>query len=955
MVKINEVNYTQYAVLPIKKQKTLDESLDVGILTLKNLSLSEPFEPFSKVEIDDDTTFFIAKDNVRQTVFGKSPKYEHILSLIEETKELEKYFVDSCSITIPLEELQYDQKIIYPQTNIVKSSPNYVSGNLGVVIGYTTPKVVGEEFTTKAFNSIYTNKIGLDWPAIVPNNDEWFCKTVVSKNGVEIYNSGLQGAGGNAGLTYTITFEEGFYNITYYYYRRHYFLYIPLGINLEWSSSYNITVVKANETDIKIKKTLLDVVNKLLYRSETQRLYADSKYAVSEEAVTLLSSILAPEMTFTNCTLREALNVVGSYIHREVRLKNNIIYFDKLTSTEYANINKNHSAYTASQDIEQFCNGIESNVKNLVTDYKENEGNIVEPFIDGYKTLRTETGIVRVDESNAFIETNHRVERIIKVECGFLSDEEEVGDITKYVVGKPVYDSLSSYSETPSESKAFHIYYEQGRKHIKGLNFKLPNVISDYFSKYAITNILNHKLNKSYNDGSTPFIKLNFRITYEAIIDGRFKQFKPYLLTNKKYMIAYNQSANKVSSTLYGENLKGAVARLGNVDKVYTYTYKNGGEAPKAGQLFDKDYYINIVATEKYRTYAKVSLGLSKDFNKLNENIGIKKEQRFYEIPEDITAQSYINYDDFLIIGNSDIEENDYDKSLVHGNFLEAVKLRFKNGVAGNRIYEPKISCMRLNGIAEDLTIVLPNVVLPTINVCYGNSISYLAYFANNYGAGNYLSYNEQSDGKYLGRQQELRYSDNYGEFEYLDFGGFSYHYDESLANFDDAVIAGNAFPNITGGHGDGEQSLFSTVSDIGSSLPIIVKKGSGEQILLNYGIHCITNNRNIVVGSGLPRKLMALNYAETDFVDIYVMNREIGKFEKEILDLPSSDKRISYSMSSDSTNKQLNFGSIILNASGKSIVLVDRETKELIFAINEEVSNGQTYQLPSLCFRHKI
>ena len=52
--------------------------------------------------------------------------------------------------------------------------------------------------------------------------------------------------------------------------------------------------------------------------------------------------------------------------------------------------------------------------------------------------------------------------------------------------------------------------------------------------------------------------------------------------------------------------------------------------------------------------------------------------------------------------------------------------------------------------------------------------------------------------------------------------------------------------------------------------------------------------------------------------------------------------------MTADSTNKQLNFGEITLNASGKSIVLVDRQSKELIFAINEEVTNGQSYQLPS-------
>lgn len=82
-------------------------------------------------------------------------------------------------------------------------------------------------------------------------------------------------------------------------------------------------------------------------------------------------------------------------------------------------------------------------------------------------------------------------------------------------------------------------------------------------------------------------------------------------------------------------------------------------------------------------------------------------------------------------------------------------------------------------------------------------------------------------------------------------------------------------------------------------------------------------------------------------------MNREIGKFEKEILDIPSNS--ISYTMATDIANKKIDFSVITLNASGKSIVLVDRVSKELIFAINEEVYNGQIYQLPPLCFRHEI
>ena len=99
----------------------------------------------------------------------------------------------------------------------------------------------------------------------------------------------------------------------------------------------------------------------------------------------------------------------------------------------------------------------------------------------------------------------------------------------------------------------------------------------------------------------------------------------------------------------------------------------------------------------------------------------------------------------------------------------------------------------------------------------------------------------------------------------------------------------------------------------------------------------------------------MALAFFGPEHADVYIMDREIGKFEKSIEDLPDSSLKISYTVDIDSTNKQLVLGSITANSNGKSIVLVDRTSKELVFAINQDVVSGQAYQLPKMCFRHKI
>ena len=164
MIKINNIDYSKNAVYPIKIQLSRDEGLDVGIFTLKNLSSGEPFEPSTKVLIDDET-FLVAKDEVRQTIFGKKPKWEHIIYLVEETKELEKYFVDNCTVTNSLIEYSVDinpaipkiemARDDYPEFNMTKSTLS------GIVTDYVSPrKTTGDNFDFVKFNNLFNNHLG---------------------------------------------------------------------------------------------------------------------------------------------------------------------------------------------------------------------------------------------------------------------------------------------------------------------------------------------------------------------------------------------------------------------------------------------------------------------------------------------------------------------------------------------------------------------------------------------------------------------------------------------------------------------------------------------------------------------------------------------------------------------------------------------------------------------------
>lgn len=95
MIKINNTDYSKSVGLPYKLTRTLDETLDSGVLQLRHLETFEPFAPLTEVLIDDEK-WLIANDSVVKT---QTAGYNHNISIVEETKKLEGYFVGNITLT----------------------------------------------------------------------------------------------------------------------------------------------------------------------------------------------------------------------------------------------------------------------------------------------------------------------------------------------------------------------------------------------------------------------------------------------------------------------------------------------------------------------------------------------------------------------------------------------------------------------------------------------------------------------------------------------------------------------------------------------------------------------------------------------------------------------------------------------------------------------------------------
>lgn len=923
-IKLGNKDYSISSALPFKEQFVLDESLDNGVLVLKTIKRATIFKPFTLVEITkndgetiDTYNYFVASDKIMELV--GTNLYTHNLVIIEETKLLEKIIVDTNTATNPL---THDYSTL---SNLALVKNIWISGTTIRETNYYSDKcssvyLIGSITFPTLNNFLNLSLSGVDALISITNIKTQQVVASVSGTDTELVTN----------------LDIGDYLVVYF----------VSGPSLSFSISASFQISIIYQFPQLPYLTITEIVNKLLAISETLRVGEMPRFTFNTEQAQYYSTVLAPEFSLTKSTLRECLDQIGGYIHCIVRLANGIIYYDKLGGSEIAELPTGYISHQETQDIEQYCSAIDTNVDNLVNIDNEALGTILEPFNGGYETVRTETGIVRITDTSAIIETEYPIEKIAKVEVGYLSDETLVGDITACVYEEAEYLTLSSTENIYPLSKAYAIYYTQGEKNIKGLGFNLKNLnpISPIFETYAIINIIERKtgnLDIVNIFNTMPLINLSFRITYYPIVNARIKQTKSDLTEYDLPITSiYNQSANKVDSEAYGENLKGAVARLGNIEKVKTYILPKIALIPSVGMLVDNDYYIATVSVENMQYYFKVTCGLSKDFNRLNKYIGIKNNLRLYEVSEKQSVERYVIYEDYCVIGNSIVSESE---SIIKNDAVVEIANSFTNATQTNGV----ISVAQVQGETKNNQL-LQKVNLPVVSLGIGNSLYFAFRFKDNYSAGNTSEEATTGTGSaYYRVQNYVPYGDFYGRIENLNLELY-----DTLAPITDYATAqsvGNALPKAT---------LTPTGSPLATTgtAPIILKKDSRENINMGYQVHFITNQQNFIIGSYLSLGSPLVSSAGIKGCSLYIFQTRINKFSRK-MDLTNATLVKDYNGTTEeitATNNQVVFNNQIANANGNAWAIVDNGTNELLFGKNGGIINGETILMPTMTFTHQ-
>lgn len=620
---------------------------------------------------------------------------------------------------------------------------------------------------------------------------------------------------------------------------------------------------------------ILDLQQPLLYNKTRGEFVATPRFKFDLSKISADKQILftrknSPEFTFTRQTLREALKTIGGFIHAEPRLLYNeetgefdTITFDFFGEQEYAyyyDVNLktqrrlseyNYEDKTLSWNIEQACNELDAYVDNLVNRIKRNTATVGQPYEGSYQTFRTESAAARLEEENMYLPTVYPISSIKSLSWINSADGKKY-DITAYLYEKSVYDSqLSSYEDVYPISKAYGLYYTPSGQGIYGFFFKRESLKSAW-ENYAIVNIIKRATGIDVIDGVSNddligvYRNLRFEVVYTPIYSARVQHSKQYVGDWLLYprTLNYAQSANQVETEYFGENIKGAVERLGTLEKLITFTCFNIETIPSAGLLWDDEYYISTVSVEVMHDKFKVTCGLSKNFNRISQYIGVSSYKRTYEVSEVMVQtrenvwKDYVLFTDYKTSAAVSVQED----CLLNRDVMYTIRDTFlQDETIGNF---NKVTAVHAYGVTKNYA-ELTHVVLPVIASVEGNVIEFSWEYKDNYSAGIRAV---EVDSDYYG--QDVQYSDYYGRIYYYNWH-LGYH---------NQVIDPTAYPqyievmsSVTGII-PGINNIYGTDNPLSDEDKVyqFLRKDSRETVKMNVLIEFVTDKKEFVIGSAL-------------------------------------------------------------------------------------------------------
>jgi len=664
-----------------------------------------------------------------------------------------------------------------------------------------------------------------------------------------------------------------------------------------WSGIAISNMNNFNERDIIKEKSksiyyaldkTLNILNPIVNKSD-RKYELDPKLQYLDSKITLPSGeeyniYPCPEFQFTGQkSLYEALHEIGRTFYGIPRLgcydddmiwHENMITFDKLdeeTQQSLEEIIDMNTLEDTASTIDNHSTGYVSNLSNVIT----NDYYMSYPSGDLWTTARTKSDSEPLcTHDNMALVVDLPIYRIVDVLITNYRNDlpDKVLSIRNYVNESQIYASLNNNYE----GKGLSLMYKQNSNIIEGLG-QIPEASSFYAAigfqndYYVIQNILHYAdgLGLPGMFGSTMKDPSEFRykILYVPYINGKVytEQSNIAGLKYNNYK-ALNQEVNVISDNAFGQSAQTQVERLGNnnIKKVYRYATVDS-RLPKLGSVrkFDGyNYYADIVDYSYGNNFVDIQVEFTKNFNKINERIGIDAQYRLFRITTSGYVNRSINFNNYCYISRDIYSPNGTVRDVLVNN----IKNSFNDGTKSSPITKPDTlyiknykslnEQLQYNDYTTGNLVDVPCAVLPVSYNRYGTNVCFSTTFKDNYSVGVAATdvyyppaaglFDWEAKAQYINK--DVRYVDTNGESEYIDLTLFR------MNSSDSDVRALGLNPR---------RYPMANKIDVPSNLPntvlsekVLLEKDSREQLSFAYQLHFQTYDKNIRIHPGITKRL---------------------------------------------------------------------------------------------------
>lgn len=615
----------------------------------------------------------------------------------------------------------------------------------------------------------------------------------------------------------------------------------------------------------------------------------DPIYTIDDDLTEEILNSYCPEMTFEKGkSLWDVLLEIGRLFGGIPRLitgksngvvKNNVISFDILSkftvsANRFSDYIDNDEKVSSDSQITNHTTGYVSQISNMIPKesfevYPSSESWILPRSSSDSDAYVTRSNMALYLDKPIFVLLDVRITNFLE------SNPSAETSLINFIYEDTAFQSLNN----DANGKGSALSWKKGTQYIEGLGMipeagKTQSMWGLSQSIYVIQNILNKiGYGKATKDSSGDITSISglkdvnqykYRVWYIPYTNARVVTEQQNIsgLKVPTYM-NLNQESNTISDDSFGKSAQTQVSRLGNNSITKTIRLYSYESMPTVGSILvvnNEKYYIDNIAKTFNNNYYDVTAEFSKNWNKINDRVGINSDYRQYEIYASNWVSRDLSLNNYCYVSTSNYStalSRDTDKIVkdikvaLNGSPSFQAQLFYVTSLAidsSNNIVRTKYTHINVNddGSTSTSTVSVPGLLVNAAYNTFRNSIMYSGSMKDNYSAGTYAYsiYNE----KYI--QQDARYVDDLGKCDIMRVSLCSPS--EKLVRYSSSINFGSTYP------------LAAYYSDIGVypesnaifSNKYLINKDNREAMRFVYQMHFITFDRHITIHSGMTKYL---------------------------------------------------------------------------------------------------